>query len=604
MHSKHFWSWFTLVCMILASFSHARETLDNTYLRVNQIGFLEQDTKQGILFSKHSLEGKKFLLVKDGNGHTAMRSRPLQANEGSYGQFDHHYILDFSEFQKPGRYRIKIKGTNIESLPFNIGNDIYNEAHEVTLDYIRQQRCGYNPFYDEVCHKKDGKSAYGPMPDGTYVNVSGGWHDAGDHLRYLMTSGNTVCRLLLAYHENPGIFGDKYNSLGQTGSNGTPDILDEARWGLEWMHRMHPQSDQLFHQVADDRDHIGFKLPFLDSADYSWGPGSYRTAYYATGEPQGLGKYQNTSTGIANLAGRYAAAMGMAFQIWRDVVKDPNFANECLQAGIEVYEMGQKQPGCQEGTPNRAPYRYHEVTWTDDMEWGAAELFKATKDPKYLADAKKYARLAGSDPWMGADTSRHYEFYPFMNMGHYALSKVVEPAFRDTLINYYKSGIDAVAERAEDFVYGTGTPFIWCSNNLASAFVNQVLLYERMSGDKTYHSLMSNHRDWILGRNPWGVSQIVGVPASGGVTPLYPHAAATLVWDEPINGGLNDGPVYGNIFKLLKGIKLSKPDELADFQSDLVVFHDDIWDYSTNEPTLDGTAEALFFLALHSTIAE
>jgi len=588
------------VLLLLIEICLGKDQSVDAYIRVNQLGYLEQDSKQGILFSKDILQGKKFILLKESNDRRALRARPIQEISGSYGNFDHHYLLDFSDFEKPGRYKIKIKGTKIESLPFTIGAEAYNDAHEITLAYIRQQRCGYNPFYDEVCHQKDGKSAYGPMPDGTYVDVSGGWHDAGDHLRYLMTSGNTVCRLLLAYQENPNIFGDKFNALGQDGANGTPDILDEARWGLEWMHRMHPQPDQLFHQVADDRDHNGFNLPFLDSANYGWGPGTYRTAYYATGEPQGLGKYQNTSTGIANLAGRYAAAMGMAYQIWKDVLNDPSFAEECLQAGIEVYAMGLKQPGCQEGTPNRAPYRYHEVTWTDDMEWGAAELFKSTNDPKYLLDAKKYARLAGPDPWMGADTARHYEYYPFMNMGHYALHGIVEPAFQDTLIEYYRSGIAAVAKNAEDFAYGFGIPFIWCSNNLASAFVNQCLLYEKMSGDQSYHALMANHRDWILGRNPWGVSQIVGIPATGGVTPLFPHAAATLVWDKPINGGLNDGPVYGAIYEMLKGIKLSKPDELAKFQSDWVVYHDDVWDYSTNEPTLDGTAEALFFLALHA----
>lgn len=600
MTSKHLRIKLFLICTILVGQSIGQDDLADIYLRVNQLGYLEQDVKLGMLFSKLPLENKKFFLVKDSNGRRAMRARPIQTILGSYGQFEHHYLMDFTDFQKPGRYRLKIKGSELESLPFNIGDDAYSTAHVTALDYIRQQRCGYNPFYNEVCHKKDGKTAYGPMPDGTYVDVSGGWHDAGDHLRYLMTSSNTVCRLLLAYQENPHVFGDHYNALGQAGSNAIPDVLDEARWGLEWMLRMHPESDQLFHQVADDRDHTGFKLPFLDSADYGWGPGTYRTAYFATGAPQGLGKYQNTSTGIANLAGRYAAAMGMAYQIWKDVVKDANFANECLEAGKEVYEMGLKQPGHQEGTPNRAPYRYHEVTWTDDMEWGASELYKSTGETNYLADAKKYARLAGPDPWMGADTARHYEFYPFMNMGHYSLFKIADQAFQDTLIGYYKAGIEAVAKRAENFAYGFGTPFIWCSNNLASAFVNQCLLYEKMSGDRSYHTLMANHRDWILGRNPWGVSQIVGVPAQGGVTPLYPHAAATLVWDHPINGGLNDGPVYGNIFRSLKGIKLSKPDELAAFQSDLVVFHDDVWDYSTNEPTLDGTAEALFFLALHA----
>jgi len=59
-------------------------------------------------------------------------------------------------------------------------------------------------------------------------------------------------------------------------ANGIPDILDEAKWGLDWMLKMHPEPDLLFAQVADDRDHKGFVLPPDDRVDYGWGPGTYR----------------------------------------------------------------------------------------------------------------------------------------------------------------------------------------------------------------------------------------------------------------------------------------------------------------------------------------
>ncbi|NQU28346.1 MAG: glycoside hydrolase family 9 protein, partial [Candidatus Marinimicrobia bacterium] len=195
---------------------------------------------------------------------------------GRFGEFDYHHIIIFTDFSLTGRFKLMIKDIKAESLPFAISAEIYAEAHEICLSYIRQQRCGYNPFFDKYCHQQDGKTMYGPMPDSTHIDVTGGWHDAGDHLRYLLTSGNTVCRLLLAYRENKSIFADQVNDLGQAGANGIPDILDEAKWGLDWMLKMHPEPDQLFHQVADDRDHIGFKLPFADSANYGWGPGSYR----------------------------------------------------------------------------------------------------------------------------------------------------------------------------------------------------------------------------------------------------------------------------------------------------------------------------------------
>ena len=87
----------------------------------------------------------------------------------------------------------------------------------------------------------------------------------------------------MAYEWYDTAFADTTNSLGQKGSNGVPDILDEARWGLEWIHRLHPTPGQLIHQVADDRDHVGFKMPDNDPSDYGWGPNSYRAAYFATG---------------------------------------------------------------------------------------------------------------------------------------------------------------------------------------------------------------------------------------------------------------------------------------------------------------------------------
>jgi endoglucanase len=62
-------------------------------------------------------------------------------------------------------------------------------------------------------------------------------------------------------------------------------------------------------------------------------------------------------------------------------------------------------------------------------------------------------------------------------------------------------------------------------------------------------------------------------------------------------GGLVDGPVYGAIFNGLLGVKITEPDVYAPFQSDLVVYHDDVSDYSTNEPTMDGTASLTYYLS-------
>lgn len=89
---------------------------------------------------------------------------------------------------------------------------------------------------------------------------------------------------------------------------------------------------------------------------------------------------------------------------------------------------------------------------------------------------------------------------------------------------------------------------------------------------------------------------VYGLPEKGD-TPTDPHSAFTHLKNFPVDGALVDGPVYTSIFNSLIGIELIKPDEYAAFQSDLAVYHDDYGDYSTNEPTMDGSASLIYLLA-------
>jgi hypothetical protein len=121
--------------------------------------------------------------------------------------------------------------------------------------------------------------------------------------------------------------------------------------------------------------------------------------------------------------------------------------------------------------------------------------------------------------------------------------------------------------------------------------------YKQLTGDKHFEELEQANVDWLLGCNPWGTSMVYGLPANGD-TPIDPHSAFTHLGKYPIDGGLVDGPVYTSIYKGLIGITLYDEDEYAPFQSDLAVYHDDYGDYSTNEPTMDGTASLVYLLAL------
>jgi hypothetical protein len=564
-------------------------------LRINQAGYLPGDFKSGIAFSRTAIR-EKFHLLEAETGQRVLTLKAVKSEAPGWGAFDYYYTLDFTEVEVPGRYYLEAMKSKSRSGTFQISEHAYDHQQEKLLGFMRQQRCGYNPYLDLVCHQRDGRSFYGPMPDSTYVDVSGGWHDAGDQLKYLITGSYATGHMLLAYELYPDRFSDLCNALGQTGPNGIPDVLDEARWGLDWIHKLHPAPDQLVHQVADDRDHLGWKMPDQDPSDYGWGKNSYRTAYFASGEPQGLLAYKSEATGVSNLAGRSAAAMALAARIWGKNLEDPAYAEKCLEAARTLYRMGKEQEGFQQGNSYGAPYRYGEETWADDMEWGAAELYKITGEKAYLKDAIRYAKMAGTVSWMPLDTASHYQYYPFINLGHYALHSVVEGPFRDSLEGYYRSGIEDCLARAEGNPYGIGIPFIWCSNNLLTSLAAQLILYEHMTGDKSYHEFLLEQRDWLFGRNPWGTSMFTGIPEEGEY-PVDVHTSIYALTGKEVAGGLVDGPVYGTIYHSLLGLVLNDDDEFAEVQNPFVVYHDDMGDYSTNEPTMDGTAGAILMMA-------
>lgn len=565
------------------------------HVRANQAGYWPEALKRIVFFGNRPL--KDLAHVTDAaTGRLVMRTPLQSARAPRWGRFAHHYEVDLDALRAPGRYRVLL-GAKGPAVEITVSADAYASLADSMLEFMRQQRCGYNPFVGEVCHPFDGRTAYGPLPAGTYLDARGGWHDAGDQLKYLLTSSTATAQLLLAWRAAPHLFGDSFDALGRAGANGIPDVLDEARWGLEWMLRLHPVPDQLYHQVADDRDHIGWKLPHQETSDYGWGKGSYRVVYFADGQPQGLKQYQSASNGVANLAGRYAAAMALAYQVFKDDPKQAPFAARCLEAAREVYRLGRAKEGVQQGNSHGAPYRYAEESWADDMEWGAAELNRATGEPAYLEDAAHYARLIATTSWLGREGAGHYQFYPFLNHGHFALHGLADAALRRELEGFYREGLEAAARQAGANPYGVGVPFLWCSNNLVVALATQALLYESMTGEARYRGLAAAQLDWLLGRNPWGVSMFTELPASGRF-PVDVHLSTTNITGRRVKGGLVDGPVPRSVFASLKGVALKGADAYADFQADEAVYHDDVGDYATNEPTLDGTASAILLFAL------
>jgi len=546
----------------------------DVWLRVNLIGYLPDDPKIAILSSATPLTGRFEV------GDFAADIGP---DAGAWGPFAHNYRLDFSALRAPGRYTIRFG--DVRSPEFAIGADAYRDVAPRLLDFMRLQRCGDNPVTGAKCHQQDAIDTETGQPR----DLVGGWHDAADRIKHMITTTYCVAALYLAGAD------------------------DEARYGAQLVAKIHPDPSTIYVQIADDRDHSPpAALWHEDQTDYGWGPGGPRAAWPAADHPAGP-KYPKAATGAASLAGRTAAALALAGR---------------LAAARSAYALARARPGCAMSVPVKAPHYYGERSYFDDLEWGAIELYIATREPEYLRQACEFALRAGASEWLGhvagptASTSSaptsspaaaassatrptsqptemparhgHYVCFPYVNLAHWRLYPYADAETQAKLAAYYRTALANARRLAEQNPYRLGTPLVWCSTNDVIALAPQAVLYERMTGDRQFRPLAAEARDWIFGRNPWGVSFVIGVPAHGDAASHPHHLFWKLRQHLPV-GGLVDGPVYKDINDSLKFGDFGA-DRLARFQSSIGVYHDVYEDFSTNEPIIDGTVSLLLLL--------
>jgi endoglucanase len=579
---------FSFIIILIAHGLSLGQDSAQSWIRINLAGYKPASVKVAVFCAKSSLPFNSFELV-DTTNKTVYRGKEIKSY-GAYGPFKETARLDFSSFKQPGRYHIRVG--KIVSPEFVINENAYSGIADYCLKYMRQQRSGFNPYLKDSCHTQDGYTMYGPMADSSHIDVSGGWHDATDYLQYAMTSANATFHLLAAARDFPQSFSDMHQANGLAGENAIPDVLDEARWGLDWLLKMHPREDWMFNQLADDRDHIGFRLPTQDKAKY--GKGRERPVYFLTGKQQGLGKYKNETTGTSSTAAKFSSAFALGYEMFQKI--DRGYAEVNKERSLSAYKFALRKEGYTQTACYSAPYYYEESNWVDDMELASVYLSKLTQDPEMIRKSLAYAKMEQQTPWFSTDTARHYQWYPFINLGHFELAKISKGRMRREVISFYQKGIEQVYERAKSNAFLRGVPYIWCSNNLQTSFAIQCIWYESLTGDLTFQELTQATFDFLLGCNPWGSSMIVGYPSNGDY-PDDPHSSLNVLFGMQTEGGLVDGPVYGSIFTRQLGVSVVRGDEYSSFQSDLVVYHDDYGDYVTNEPTMDGTAALIYLLA-------
>ncbi|HEX2867545.1 MAG TPA: glycoside hydrolase family 9 protein [Ignavibacteriales bacterium] len=519
---------------------------ESVYIRVNQVGFLPGEIKTAVVMSEGDISGSEFRLIKKDDKKTVFTGRLPAALRGE-GKFKNNCIIDFSALRKPGRYIIECRGAR--SHPFSVGNDIYNGIADSLLMFFKVQRCGYtDPFLHKVCHIADA-TALIPRGQRAKHDVTGGWHDAGDYIKFFNTTAFSTYLLLFSYEFDPLKFSF------DTNGNNVPDILEEAKIGLDWLLRSRLAAGSFIIQVQDLRDHDeGWRLPEDDKLTFD------RPAFTGGGK---------------NSAGIYSAVMALAYRIWKERLHYDEFALRCLKEARTCYSEADRMPE----VDHSGTGMYLDSKYEGKMALGAIELYESTKDEGYLKDAASFASKAQSDYW-----------WSWGDMNSIADFKIAKhrPEFKDYLLNNLKNFNDIKNKN----VFGEAAKNTWGSNTALMGAALQAILWKNLTGSGSFDSLMVFERDYILGKNQWGVSFIYNI---GSVFSKNFHSQVGFLRNGYLPGAVAAGPISR---KKLETFKVSFPgrDPLRDFQTDSAVYQDLKEDYVTNEPSISTNVTALFLM--------
>ncbi len=477
-------------------------------VKVNQIGYKPDDVKTVLTTSS---KDEKFKIVDAETEETVY--------VGRYGELGYDRALDentrlgdFSDFKTPGKYKI-LSSPSGYSYEFSIGNDLYYEVYRDLVRMLFKQRCGYDgfdeeiigPFAHDACHM-GGAIVYGSSKSNT-VDVSGGWHDAGDYGRYVVPGAKAVQDLLLAYED----YNQTADDIGIAESgNGVPDLLDEAKYELDWMLKMQDaETGGVYHKVT--------ALVFPETVP-------------AVEETDQLMLAPISYTATAD----FAAVMAKASVIYKDI--DSNFAASCLEAAKKAYEylMANEDMKPYKNPEDIVTGEYGDNLLDDELLWASAELYIATGDKTY-------------EKAVNECLSEYYSIgLGWADVGTYAIYDLAKAKNIDDKIK--TTARDAVVKRADelmkrcdesDLFMALGDEYPWGSNMTVANNGMTFLMASNLTKDSKYKEYAQRHRDYIFGVNGTAYCYVTGY---GTLSPVSTHHRPSQALGKTMSGMLVGGP--------------------------------------------------------------
>lgn len=574
---------FTLASGASASLKFDRKATISRAIKINQLGYLpDAGQKRAYLgaylyrFGPLDLSHvKKFEVINAKTGQVALegeiklievnpRFAPKDTSQNQstrplmYGE--NVYLADFSKLNEEGIFFISVPGVG-RSWPFRHAASVYGEAFYTTTRGLYHQRAGI-PITAQYSFWTRQKAARGPYCESGHIafplhsgepkgynrfdvigatldcrapvnEVPGGWHDAADwdsnHAHYTV-----VFDLLNAYALNPERFTDNQLNLPESG-NGVPDLLDEARFGLEiWRLSM---------------DKNGGVSGMLEASTHTNIKGEVNGRKY----PYAFSKRTRWSSLI------FAAAAAQYAQL----VKPFNATDSALyaDAALAAYKFGSNPANSLGSTDiqaktDRGQAKPYSIPWTETDEHirpyllhAKLRLYLLTGENSYLEGVGQLAD-SSKKPFEWNFTRKDFSpwiYYSLIEAGD-ALPKLLVMRWRKWFIDDAENLLKLLHETP----YATTWPrkqdywLAWGASNVSN-FNRSLFIAHKLTGRKSYRNAAILNADFMLGANPMGMSWTTGL---GFVYPtdIQHEVSEKDNIDDPVPGitiyGIDGGPIY------------------------------------------------------------
>jgi hypothetical protein len=467
-------------------------------IKMDHFGYRPTDTKIAIFTIdpgatvqvRNTSDAVVFTVPTNGGSITAM---------GPQGQptGDTVWQVNFTPFATAGTYRLYVPSLNQQSYDFRLDPAVYNDVGKVALKTFYYQRCGVahsqpyaaaswsDPF---ICHAyltavtaAQGETNYGTL------DLSGGWHDAGDYNKYIW--GDTALAmvgLVSAYEINPAAWPDG-QLLVPRGNNGVPDIVDEMKVEVDWLLKMQMPDGKVLSRVWDDAAGAPDPVPPSNAINphFYYAPDLESGAIF-TGS---VAAFARLCDSLGDPYGNVAALKTAARKTWNDYLVGQSEAANAWGGGWKL--------------------------------WAAAEVWRM--DPT-VTSAKVYVETRYAD-WATA----YMQGYMPNNAAVFAYLQT--PGADPTIVAKMKTALGARVDEWFNYRAGyrnemNGSYYHWGSNKVFGSWGVQMLQAVRLGamGTHTAAEIRDFAQDWLHylhGQNPLGMTYLTIMSAYGGEHSSY-----------------------------------------------------------------------------------